>query len=54
MTEAKDSKALHAKKLPKEEAKRKRKVEGDLVETVAEAMGGAALAAVAGKARRKN
>lgn len=54
MTKSKGEKALHAKDLPKDEAKRKREAEGDLAESVAGAMGGAAIAAVTGKGRRKS
>ena len=53
MTDSKSGKDLHAKDLPKDESERKRQSEGDLVETVAGAMGGAAIAAVTGKKRRK-
>jgi hypothetical protein len=43
---------LHARSLPKDEERRKRAAEGEVVETVAGAMAGEVIAAIAGKARK--
>jgi hypothetical protein len=43
---------LHARRLPKDEERRKRAAEADVVESVAEGMAGEVIAAVTGKARK--
>lgn len=48
-----DPAELRTGDLPKDEDRRKRKAESDVVETVAGAMAGEVLAAVTGKARKR-